>query len=109
MQIARETTHLVQTYTLPDGRHIRVAAERFMAPEVLFTPDLIDREGDGISSMVFKCIQVGFIASWTLSRCPYEMNLSRHNVCRFAFVCFILGVQSSIMSFKGHFFSQNYS
>ena len=58
VQIARETTHLVQKYALPDGRHIRIGPERFMAPEALFTPELIDKEGDGISAMVFKCIQV---------------------------------------------------
>lgn len=57
-QIAKETTYLVETYLLPDGRSIRVGAERFMAPEALFTPDLIDKEGDGISDMIFKCIQV---------------------------------------------------
>ena len=57
MQLARETTYLVQNYTLPDGRNIRIAPERFQAPEALFTPDLIDKEGDGISDMIFKCIQ----------------------------------------------------
>ena len=29
-----------------------------MAPEVLFNPELIDKEGSGISNMVFQCIQV---------------------------------------------------
>jgi len=28
----------VRTYTLPDGRTIKVDAERFMAPEALFNP-----------------------------------------------------------------------
>lgn len=58
LQIARETTYLVQKYTLPDGCTVRVASERFTAPEALFTPDLIDKEGDGISDMIFNCIQV---------------------------------------------------
>ena len=48
----------MQNYTLPDGRSIRVSAERFMAPEALFTPKLIDKESVGISEMVFNCIQV---------------------------------------------------
>lgn len=47
----------MQTYTLPDGRTIRVGAERFMAPEAMFTPRLIDRESEGLSELVFSCIQ----------------------------------------------------
>lgn len=38
VQLARETTCLNETYTLPDGRTIRVGAERFMAPEALINP-----------------------------------------------------------------------
>ncbi len=58
-QLARETTALVRSYTLPDGCTIRLGAERFMAPEALFTPALVDCEAPGISEMVFGCIQVG--------------------------------------------------
>lgn len=58
LQLARETTYLAQDYTLPDGRTIRVGAERFQAAEALFAPDLIGQEGDGISELIFKCIQV---------------------------------------------------
>lgn len=57
LKLARETTVLVKSYTLPDGRIIKVGAERFMAAEALFNPDLIDVEGGGIASCVFKCIQ----------------------------------------------------
>ncbi|KAL9330964.1 hypothetical protein ACSQ67_000574 [Phaseolus vulgaris] len=82
-QLGLETTILVKNYTrdkshvmlilqsvlqrisipmpfkllLPDGRVIKVGTERFQAPEVLFTPELIDVEGDGIADMVFRCIQ----------------------------------------------------
>ena len=58
MQLARETTYLMQTYTLPDGRSIRVGAERFMAPEALLRPALLGQEGPGIPEMVLSCIQV---------------------------------------------------
>ncbi|KAI7741923.1 hypothetical protein M8C21_024302 [Ambrosia artemisiifolia] len=44
-------------HQLPDGRVIKVGTERFQAPEALFTPELIDVEGDGIADMVFHCIQ----------------------------------------------------
>ncbi|KAK3227623.1 hypothetical protein Dsin_007485 [Dipteronia sinensis] len=42
---------------LPDGRVIKVGTERFQVPEALFTPELIDVEGDGMADMVFRCIQ----------------------------------------------------
>ncbi|XP_019416809.1 PREDICTED: actin-related protein 2-like isoform X3 [Lupinus angustifolius] len=56
-QLGLETTILVNNYTLPDGRVIKVGTERFQAPEALFTPELIDVEGDGMADMVFRCIQ----------------------------------------------------
>jgi len=57
LQLARETTATNASYTLPDGRVIKFGPERFMGPECLFQPELIDVEGDGISELVFKCIQ----------------------------------------------------
>ncbi|KAK9805786.1 hypothetical protein WJX73_010176 [Symbiochloris irregularis] len=57
VQLARETTCVMRTYTLPDGRLIRVGAERFKAPECMFTPRLIDCESEGLSEMIFSCIQ----------------------------------------------------
>lgn len=57
LQLARETTHIVQSYTLPDGRVIKVGAERFMAAEIMFRPELIDIETPGISENIFNCIQ----------------------------------------------------
>lgn len=38
VRLARETTCTTETYTLPDGRTIRVGAERFTAPEALINP-----------------------------------------------------------------------
>jgi len=55
-KLAQETTVLVKTYTLPDGRVIRVGGERFEAPEVLFQPHLIDVEGGGMGDQLFDCI-----------------------------------------------------
>eukprot|EP00245_Coleochaete_scutata_P008171 TRINITY_DN2434_c0_g1_i2.p1 TRINITY_DN2434_c0_g1~~TRINITY_DN2434_c0_g1_i2.p1 ORF type:complete len:387 (-),score=85.90 TRINITY_DN2434_c0_g1_i2:627-1787(-) len=57
LQLAEETTILVKQYTLPDGRVIKVGAERFQAPEALFTPELMGLEGAGLTDMVFRCIQ----------------------------------------------------
>lgn len=57
VQLAQETVCLSKEYTLPDGRVIRVGAERFTAPEALFSPSLVDMEGPGIAEMVHECIQ----------------------------------------------------
>lgn len=58
-QLANDTTVLVENYTLPDGRVIKVGGERFAAPEALFQPHLIDVEGMGVGELLFDCIQVG--------------------------------------------------
>jgi actin-related protein 2 len=55
-RLALETTVLVQSYTLPDGRIIKVGGERFEAPEVLFEPHLLDVEGMGVAEQLFDCI-----------------------------------------------------
>jgi actin-related protein 2 len=46
-KLAEETTVLVESYTLPDGRVIKVGQERFEAPECLFQPHLLDVEQPG--------------------------------------------------------------
>lgn len=56
-RLAQETTVLVEPYTLPDGRVIKVGQERFEAPEALFNPSLIDCEGKGMGDLVFDMIQ----------------------------------------------------
>lgn len=57
VKLARETTHLMRSYTLPDGMVIKLGPERFMAPEVLFNPRLLDMESPGIAEMAFNAIQ----------------------------------------------------
>ncbi|CAN0094687.1 unnamed protein product, partial [Phaeothamnion confervicola] len=46
-RLAQETTVLEESYTLPDGRVIKIGRERFEAPEPLFQPSLIDVEKPG--------------------------------------------------------------
>jgi actin-related protein 2 len=55
-RLALETTTLVEKYTLPDGRVIRIGAERFEAPECMFNPALVDQESVGMGELVFDCI-----------------------------------------------------
>jgi len=57
LKLAQETTHIVKSYTLPDGRVIKVGAERFMAPEAMFRPEMVDAgDNGGIATCVYKCI-----------------------------------------------------
>ncbi|XP_045183954.1 actin-related protein 2-like [Mercenaria mercenaria] len=60
-KLALETTALVESYILPDGKVIRMGGERFEAPEALFQPNLINVEGDGVAEMLFKAIQAADI------------------------------------------------
>lgn len=56
-KLSEDTTVLVESYTLPDGRVIRVGSERFEAPECLFQPNLVDVDQPGIAEMLFNTIQ----------------------------------------------------
>jgi actin-related protein 2 len=55
-KLALETTTVMEAYTLPDGRVIKVGAERFEAPEALFQPRLVDVDGKGIGELLFQVI-----------------------------------------------------
>jgi len=56
-KLSEETTVLVESYTLPDGRTIKVGSERFEAPECLFQPRLVDVEQPGVAEMLYETIQ----------------------------------------------------
>eukprot|EP01110_Echinostelium_bisporum_P012314 TRINITY_DN679_c0_g1_i1.p1 TRINITY_DN679_c0_g1~~TRINITY_DN679_c0_g1_i1.p1 ORF type:complete len:391 (-),score=161.67 TRINITY_DN679_c0_g1_i1:91-1263(-) len=56
-RLANETTVLVENYTLPDGRVIKVGSERFQAAEALFRPALVDVDGGGMADILFDSIQ----------------------------------------------------
>lgn len=60
-KLAHETTTLIDTFTLPDGRIIKIGRERFEAPEALFKPNFIDVEDVGMSEMIFNVIQAADI------------------------------------------------
>ena len=55
-KLATETTTLMKTYELPDGRVIKLGPERYMAPEILFQPSLIGKESKGIHECLFDSI-----------------------------------------------------
>lgn len=56
-KLALETTTLIEKYELPDGREIKLGAERYEAPEVMFQPSLLDMDSEGVHSMLFNMIQ----------------------------------------------------
>lgn len=51
----------MEEYELPDGRKIKVGGERFGAPECLFQPHLVNREGAGVAELLFQCINAADI------------------------------------------------
>ncbi|MFT7802890.1 uncharacterized protein LOC108929278 isoform X1 [Arapaima gigas] len=44
------------SYTMPDGHIVRLSAERFRAPEILFRPELIGRDHYGLHESIFKSV-----------------------------------------------------
>ncbi|KAG5519685.1 hypothetical protein PMAC_001841 [Pneumocystis sp. 'macacae'] len=56
-KLSEETCVLVENYTLPDGRVIKLSSERFEAPECLFQPHLIGIEQPGIAECLYNTIQ----------------------------------------------------
>lgn len=57
-RLGLETTALCEQYELPDGRTIKIDRERYLAPEVLFQPGLLDIESKhgGMAEMLFNTI-----------------------------------------------------
>lgn len=60
-KLSDETTVLVENYTLPDGRVIKVGSERYEAPECMFQPHLVDVEGPGVGELLFQTIQAAAV------------------------------------------------
>lgn len=55
-KMSLETTVHEKSYKLPDGLEVKIGRERFLAPEILFNPQLAGLENDGCGDMVFNCI-----------------------------------------------------
>jgi len=57
MAKAETSSDIEKNYELPDGQIITVGAERFRCPEVLFQPNLIGKESEGIHKLTFESIK----------------------------------------------------
>ena len=53
---AEQSSEYEENYELPDGQVITIGAERFRCPEVLFKPNLIGLENEGIAKLLMSAI-----------------------------------------------------
>jgi len=74
LQKSKKPTHI--TYKLPDGNTIEVGMERFIAPEVLFRPDLIGEEYPGIHEAINNSIQKVSAQNLLILRCSLWSGFS---------------------------------
>merc|ERR1711871_657543 len=56
MKSAAESSEIEKDFELPDGNIVRLGNERFRCPEVLFQPNMIGKEAEGIHRTMFDTI-----------------------------------------------------
>ena len=87
MANAENSSDLEKTYELPDGNVINIGNERFRCPEVLFQPQMIGMEQEGIHKLTFQSIMkcdVGnslFFVWWTVLFETFEKTCTPTSSC----------------------------
>ena len=56
MKKAETSSDVEKNYELPDGQVIAIGAERFRCAEVLFQPNLVGKESEGIHKLAYNSI-----------------------------------------------------
>jgi actin-related protein len=56
MKAAEQSSDIEKNYELPDGQVVTIGNERFRAPEVMFKPNMIGLESEGIHKLTFDSI-----------------------------------------------------
>ena len=56
-RLADQTTVLNEVYQMPDGRKVTVSKERFLAPELLFKPELQGIECQSIAQALYDAVE----------------------------------------------------
>jgi len=56
MKAAEQSSDIEKNYELPDGQVVTIGNERFRAPEVMFKPNMVGLESEGIHKLTFDSI-----------------------------------------------------
>ena len=78
-----ETTYYYSQIKLPDGNKISISGEKFIAPEILFKPSLINNPHSGIHEILFDCINVSKILFKLLFYSHATLILEKIYIIRF--------------------------
>ena len=57
LKLAEKVSGMEKDYTMPDGEVINIGSERFMAPELLFSPGVIGSEEEPLDELIYRMVQ----------------------------------------------------